>query len=110
MAMCKLRIRRLTLAPGTLGPAQSEEEAGEIDEEEDRILARMHLHRAAEVSIESSLSHRTGPHVHGVDDRLCGRFWATGNDSESESDAVVEEQTDLLPNVSASDLKSSLGV
>jgi C1A family cysteine protease len=69
----------------------------------------VHLHRAVEVSIESSFSRRTGPHVHGVDDRLCGRFWATGNDSESESDAVVEEQTDLLPNVSASDLKSSLG-
>jgi hypothetical protein len=44
-----------------------------------------------EVSIESSLSCKTGPHIHGTDDRFSYRFWATGNDSESEPEAVVED-------------------
>jgi hypothetical protein len=78
LTKCKLHLRQLTLAPEALGHVQSEEEVGEIDEEADRILTHVHLHRAVEVAIESSLSHRTGPHAHGVNDRLHGHFWASG--------------------------------
>jgi hypothetical protein len=63
-----------------------EEMEEEKNEEPERILANEHLHRTVEISITSSSSHRTGPHVHGVDDRVDGRFWALGSNSESEDD------------------------
>jgi hypothetical protein len=66
-----------------------------------------------DVSIESSLSRRMGPHIHGIDDRISCRFWATGNDSESEPEpepeAVVEDQHDPPSNVSVVDHHSSMG-
>jgi hypothetical protein len=65
------------------------------------------LHRALEISVDSSLSQRTRPHVHGVE-RNGSRFWASGNDSESESEVAMEEQADL-PDVSVLDGQFSLG-
>jgi hypothetical protein len=56
MVSCKLCIRRLTLALGALSHVQSEEASSEIDEEANRIIAREQLHRALEISVDSSLS------------------------------------------------------
>jgi hypothetical protein len=92
MAKCKLRIRRLTMALGALRWSQSEEDDEEIDEEAERILTNKHLHRAVEISIKSSLAQKTRPHIHGIDDRLTDQFWASGNDSDSGLEWVVEEE------------------
>jgi hypothetical protein len=56
MVSCKLCIRRLTLALGALSHVQSEDASSEIDEEANRIIAREQLHRALEISVDSSLS------------------------------------------------------
>jgi hypothetical protein len=86
MAKSKLRIRRLTLAPGGLRRGREEDDNEAIDGVvAARILAKEHLHRAVEVSIESSLMHKSGRQVHGIDDRFSGRFWTTGNESDSET-------------------------
>jgi hypothetical protein len=106
MAKSKLRIRWLTVAPEALGRSQPDEEA-EIDEEAERILAKEHLHRAMEISIASSLSHKTGPHKYGIDDRFAGHFWATGNDSDSDQEVVEEEPHTARSKVSAVDCISS---
>jgi hypothetical protein len=85
MAKSKLRIRRLTLAPGGLRRGREEDDNEAIDGVAARILAKEHLHRAVEVSVESSLMHKSGRQVHGIDDRFSGRFWTTGNESDSET-------------------------
>jgi hypothetical protein len=103
MTKCKLRVRRLTLALGCIEQEQAEEEVVDIDEEAARILAREHLHRAVEISITSSLSQKSGCNIHGVDDRLSGRFWATGNDSDSELESGEEDLPNPNPNVSIVD-------
>jgi hypothetical protein len=103
MAKCKLHVRRLTLVPGALRRRNAEDDEGVIDDLAESILAREHLHQAVQISTESSPAKKMGPHIHGIDDRLSGRFWATGNDSESELGSVVEEQYDLSSKVSVVD-------
>jgi hypothetical protein len=85
MARSKLCVRRLTLAPGALGQARSEEGVDVLVDEINHIMDRENLHRAVEVSIESSLSRRTRLHIHGVEERIGGHFWLSGNESDSES-------------------------
>jgi hypothetical protein len=88
MAKSKLRIRRLTLAPGGLRRGREEDDNEAIDGVAARILAKEHLHRAVEVSVESSLMHKSGRQVHGIDDRFSGRFWTTGNESDLETNRL----------------------
>jgi hypothetical protein len=88
MAKSKLRIRRLTLAPGGLRRGREEDDNEVIDGVAAHILAKEHLHRAVEVSIESSLMHKSGRQVHGIDDRFSSRFWTTGNESDSETNRL----------------------
>jgi hypothetical protein len=57
MVKNKLRIRRLTLAPGALRRSSLDEDGDGFDEEVDCIHDREQLHRAVEIIIESSLAH-----------------------------------------------------
>jgi hypothetical protein len=61
MTKCKLRVRRLTLAPGRIKEVHAEEEDVDIDEEATRILAREHLHHVVEILIASSLAEKIRP-------------------------------------------------
>jgi hypothetical protein len=93
MVKRKLRVRRLTLAPGALGDSLVEGVGDKKDDEAELFLPQEHLRRAVEIAVVSSSSRRTGPHVHGVVDRVRGRFWSPSSDSESEED----EGNVLLP-------------
>jgi hypothetical protein len=106
MTRNKLHVRWLMLAPGALRLSSSDEEVDASDEEASHIHDNEQLHRAWEVAIESSLPRRTGPQLHGIDDRFVGRFWATGNDSDSEPKVEQEDQPDrrLKVNVANSNL------
>jgi hypothetical protein len=92
MVKCKLRVRHLTLVPGALQRQSGAVDEGAIDDEANHILAREHLHWAVEVSVESSLVKKSGPHIHGVDVRFLGQFWAMGCDSESDLGSEEEDQ------------------
>jgi hypothetical protein len=74
MSKSKLRVKCLTLAPRGIRWVQTEEDDEAIDEEAARILLKQHLHRVVEISVESSLAHKLGRHVHWIDDRLSGCF------------------------------------
>jgi hypothetical protein len=65
MGKCKVRIRILTLPPGSLGCSVQEEEEDQPDEE-DYLLDRELLHNALEIAVASTSSRNIHPHVHGV--------------------------------------------
>jgi hypothetical protein len=83
---CKVRICRLTLAPGALTEWAEEKADEDQDLEAERILAREQPHHALDLSIAASSSQRVPPHVHGVDSRIVGRFWASNSSSDSEAE------------------------
>jgi hypothetical protein len=89
MGRCKVRVRRLTLAPGVLAGKVEGCAAKVRDEEAKLILAREHLQHDLDLSAAASSSRRVWPHVHGVGSRIEGRFWASGSSSESESEEYV---------------------
>jgi hypothetical protein len=64
----KVRICRLTLAPGVPRNIIQNKEEEDRDDEEDRILARELLHNAMEVAIASSSSRKVidGVHHHAL--------------------------------------------
>jgi hypothetical protein len=72
MVKCKLHVRWLTLAPGALSNSPVEGVRDKKDDEAELFLAQEHLRRAMEIAVVSSSSRRTGPHVHGVIDRVRG--------------------------------------
>jgi hypothetical protein len=80
MGKCKLRIRRLTLATRA-GSEEPDEDDDKADDDE-RLLAGEYMHQALEISVASSSSRVVRPHIHGVEDRIGGRFWAMPSDSE----------------------------
>jgi hypothetical protein len=86
MGKCKLRIRRLTLATRA-GSEEPDEDDDKADDDE-RLLAGEYMHQALEISVASSSSRVVRPHIHGVEDRIGGRFWAMPSDSESDSEEV----------------------
>jgi hypothetical protein len=89
MGRCKVRIRRLTLAPGAIAGKVDESAAKDLDEMAGHILAREHLHHALDLSVAASSSRRVRPHAHGVGSRIEGWFLASDSSSESETEADV---------------------
>jgi hypothetical protein len=77
MGKCKVRVHKLTLAPGSLGSSIAGERAEEQDDEEECLHDREHLHNALEVLITSSSSRKVHPHIHGVVNKIDGHFWAS---------------------------------
>jgi hypothetical protein len=91
MGRCKVRICRLPLAPGAL-TGWTRETSNEVqDIEAEHILAREHLQHVVDLSVVASSARRVQPHVHGVDGRIKGRFWASNNSSDSD-----EEDVDMI--------------
>jgi hypothetical protein len=70
MGKCKVRIRRLTLAPGSLGCSVKEVKEADHAVEEDCLHDRELLHNALEVAIVSTSSWKIHPHIHGVAKKL----------------------------------------
>jgi hypothetical protein len=70
MGKCKVRIRRLTLAPGSLGCSVMEEKEADHVVEEDCLRDRELLHNTLEVAIASTSSRKIHPHIHGVANKL----------------------------------------
>jgi hypothetical protein len=89
MGKCKVRIHRLTLAPGDLENRAHDVKLEGLAKEEDRILDHELLKNALEVSIASSSTRKIRSHVHRVNRGISGRFWASGCDSDSDEDAVI---------------------
>jgi hypothetical protein len=87
---------------------QSEKEADQ-DSEEDCIQAQELSHNAMEVSITSSSSRKVHPHIHGIDNKIGGRFWVSGNDSETdeEEDIMVDNMVTSMSNLSIASLARS---
>jgi hypothetical protein len=110
MGKCKVRIHRLTLAPGAIGDGKVREELGTVVEEASRILDQERHHRAMEVLVASSSIRQPHPHVHGVKSQLRGRFWAVDSESESKSeDEVIVQLSRSLDKLSLSSPLGSLG-
>jgi hypothetical protein len=84
MGKCKVRVRRLTMAPGALGDAGDEDDGDEAEARQ--ILDREHHCRTMVLSATSSSARRVRPNVHDVESMLRGKFWAEGSDSETDSD------------------------
>jgi hypothetical protein len=89
MGRCKVRIHRLTLAPGDLENMARHVKQEGLAEEEACIRDRELLHNALEVSIMRSSARKIRPHVHGVGSGIGGRFWTSGCDSNTDEDETI---------------------
>jgi hypothetical protein len=79
------------------------------DEEAGRFRDLERLHRAIEISIVSLMARKTSQHVHGMDDRITGMFWATGNDADSKMETEEDEPSMRQSEVSVVNFNTNRG-